>query len=136
MRYRVIIPENYRAKRFSCWSRRSIIKRRTILAHHEVLFSIPAQHPVFAGHFPGHPIVPGVMLIDEVIHTVESTTGQAMTTGGHITMAKFYSPASPGEVLTLCFDTRADASIAFEIHANNRRIAAGDLSPAAKTSTC
>ena len=76
------------------------------------------------------------MLIDEVIHTVESTTGQAMMTGVHITMAKFYSPASPGEVLTLCFDTGADASIAFEIRANNRRIAAGDLSPAAKTSTC
>ncbi|MCK9188861.1 MAG: hypothetical protein M0P56_00730 [Acidithiobacillus sp.] len=81
-------------------------------------------------------MVPGVMLMDEVIHLVESATGQAMMTGGHIAMAKFYSPASPGEILTLCFDTRADASIAFAIHANNRKIAAGNLSPAIKTSTC
>ncbi|WP_170153491.1 3-hydroxyacyl-ACP dehydratase FabZ family protein [Acidithiobacillus sulfuriphilus] len=133
MRYRVIILENYPAKRFSCWSQRTFIRRRTILAHHEVFFSIPAQHPVFDGHFPGHPIVPGVMLIDEVIYTVEFATGQTMT-GCRITMAKFYSPASPGEVLTLRFDTKADASIAFEIHGGNRKVAAGDLSPAATIS--
>ncbi len=75
------------------------------------------------------------MLIDEVIYTVEFATGQAMT-GCRITMAKFYSPASPGEVLTLRFDTKEDASIAFEIHGGNRKVAAGDLSPAATISPC
>ncbi|MHB0888461.1 hypothetical protein [Acidithiobacillus sp.] len=135
MRYRVTVPENYHASCFSCWLQRTFIKRTKALAHHEIIFSIPARHPVFDGHFPDHPIVPGVMLIDEVIYAVEFTTEKSMT-GCHITMTKFYSPVSPGEMLTLRFDTRGDASITFEIHAGNRKVAAGSLSPAPRTSPC
>ncbi len=75
------------------------------------------------------------MLIDEALYRVEAATGQAMT-GCRITMAKFYSPASPGQMLALRFETRADASIAFEIHGGNRKIAAGALSPAAAIPPC
>lgn len=105
-----------------------------ILTHHEFFFSIPAQHPMFIGHFPGHPIVPGVILIDEIIHILESESTQSMTTGYHIAMTKFYSPVSPGEIMTICVDSGTDGRTTFEIHANNRRIAAGALSPASKTS--
>ena len=30
-------------------------------------FTLSADHPAFAGHFPGHPIVPGALILDEVI---------------------------------------------------------------------
>ncbi|HYZ34500.1 MAG TPA: hypothetical protein VE684_19710 [Crenalkalicoccus sp.] len=29
-------------------------------------FSVPADHPCLPGHFPGSPIVPGVLLLDEI----------------------------------------------------------------------
>jgi 3-hydroxyacyl-[acyl-carrier-protein] dehydratase len=32
--------------------------------HIEATATVPAESPVFEGHFPGHPLVPGVLLIE------------------------------------------------------------------------
>ena len=39
--------------------------------HHRRL-RIPAGHPAFDGHFPGCPIWPGALLLDEVLHALET----------------------------------------------------------------
>ncbi|MBU2759442.1 hypothetical protein [Acidithiobacillus sulfurivorans] len=132
---RVIIRVNCRARRFWHWSRHTI-KGRIILTQHEILLSFPATHPVFSGHFPGHPIVPGVMLVDEAIHAIESAIGQTIMAGGQITASKFYSPVSPGDLLSLRFDIRQDKTIVFEIYENKRKIAAGNLKPATTLDLC
>ena len=55
--------------------------------------TIPAEHPALAGHFPGEPILPGVVLLDEMVRTVESAAG-----AGHwrIGSAKFVRPVRAG----------------------------------------
>lgn len=34
-------------------------------------FRIPAEHPSLPGHFPGRPVVPGVVLLDRVLEAIE-----------------------------------------------------------------
>ena len=60
--------------------------------------SFPADHPAFAGHFPGFPIVPGVMLLDEIVHLQEATSGSTVT---GIPSAKFLRPVAPAQAVTL-----------------------------------
>lgn len=86
-----------------------------------VTFSFESNHPVFAGHFPRRPIVPGVLLLDRTLREVESKTELALA---GIPAAKFLSPAAPGEVLELEYEV-AESSVHFEIRCGIRRIASG-----------
>ena len=36
-------------------------------------FSIPHDHPSLPGHFPGRPIVPGVVMLERVLEAIELT---------------------------------------------------------------
>ena len=38
-------------------------------------FSIPVDHPALPGHFPGRPIVPGVVVLDRVLAAIEAQHG-------------------------------------------------------------
>ena len=40
---------------------------------------IAADHPAFAGHFPGMPILPGAVLLDEVLRIIERDLGIDLT---------------------------------------------------------
>lgn len=56
-------------------------------------FRIEAGHPSLPGHFPGHPIVPGVVLLDEaMVHAVPAGMGLA-----GFDAVKFTRPVLPGE---------------------------------------
>src|SRR4051812_20152814 len=63
---------------------------------HASLFSIPADHPSLPGHFPGNPIVPGVVLLDEVIRAAESCLARAVLVRG-LPQVKFVQPLHPNE---------------------------------------
>ena len=80
-----------------------------------------ADHPVFAGHFPGQPIVPGVLLLDWAQSAIEAQLGQRMQT---LTEAKFHSPATPADRLVLDFEIGTSA-VRFEIRSDARKIASG-----------
>jgi 3-hydroxymyristoyl/3-hydroxydecanoyl-(acyl carrier protein) dehydratase len=92
----------------------------------ETTFSLPANHPACAGHFPGNPIVPGVILLDEAIHAIESATGLALR---RIVSVKFFSPAMPGDILLIRHKTLPTGSIRFAVWDGKRQIAAGSLAP-------
>jgi 3-hydroxymyristoyl/3-hydroxydecanoyl-(acyl carrier protein) dehydratase len=35
-------------------------------------FTVPGDHPALDGHFPGRPVVPGVLLLDYVLDAIEA----------------------------------------------------------------
>jgi 3-hydroxyacyl-[acyl-carrier-protein] dehydratase len=82
---------------------------------------IDVDHPAFAGHFPGRPIVPGVVLIDLAKAIVEKQTATKIS---GIASAKFLSPALPAEVLLLDYDS-SHRKGNFEIRCSDRRVASG-----------
>ena len=59
--------------------------------------SIDADHPAFPGHFPGDPIVPGVVLLDEIVDALSVELGCTDFTGVTVHSAKFLRPVRPGE---------------------------------------
>ncbi|HLQ11872.1 MAG TPA: hypothetical protein VK130_01340 [Steroidobacteraceae bacterium] len=87
---------------------------------------IPADHAAFAGHFPGNPLVPGVVLLDETLYSVARAHGVAP---GKCTIcaAKFLSAARPGERLQLALDAGDSGQLRFTIHAAERIVASGIL---------
>ena len=75
---------------------------------------IDPAHPALAGHFPGDPIVPGVVLLDEIIDAVRDQLGVAPGGGGFaIRAAKFLRPVRPGERLQIKLSCGEDAAVRF-----------------------
>ncbi|MDZ4141354.1 MAG: hypothetical protein U1C48_05050 [Methylotenera sp.] len=99
----------------------------------QTLLKIPANHPAFAGHFPGTPIVPGVVLLDEAIHAIITDTGLAAT-AWQISSVKFLSPLKPGEIVTIEHEQLANGSIKFEVLKDSRQVVTGSLAPSIKNS--
>ena len=79
-------------------------------------WTVPLDHPAFAGHFPGTPILPGVLLLDTVLLKLAEASGlspQSLT----VNSVKFLNPAKPGDQLTLTHQINANGSIRFQITA-------------------
>jgi 3-hydroxyacyl-[acyl-carrier-protein] dehydratase len=90
--------------------------------------TIAAEHPALAGHFPGLPIVPGVVLLDETLRAVEKDE----SAGGvrwRIGSAKFVSPVHPGEPLTLEHERQDNGSLRFTVSRAGQPVARGVLVP-------
>jgi len=90
------------------------------------------EHPALRGHFPGNPIVPAVLLLDEVLHRLTSLptpTEERASRGWQIGSAKFHRVVRPGHALTLELDPRADGSVGFVLSHSSALVAQGLLLP-------
>lgn len=58
-------------------------------------FTISPDHPSLPGHFPGKPIVPGVVLLEKVIEAIEAAQGPLPPL--RLPQVKFMQPLLPGE---------------------------------------
>ncbi|HXQ31953.1 MAG TPA: hypothetical protein VN790_08335 [Steroidobacteraceae bacterium] len=87
---------------------------------------IPVDHPAFAGHFPGTPIVPGVVLLDETLLAIAALGGVSADRCA-ISSVKFRSVVRPGEAVTLRFEFVGPNSIRFELRSVDRPVASGAL---------
>jgi acyl-coenzyme A synthetase/AMP-(fatty) acid ligase len=87
---------------------------------------VPADHAVAQGHFPGDPIIPGAMLLEEVLRAAQARQGGALA-DWHIGWTKFASPARPGEELRIRLTPCAEHEVAFECLVGERTVASGLL---------
>jgi 3-hydroxyacyl-[acyl-carrier-protein] dehydratase len=88
--------------------------------------AIPADHPAFAGHFPGFPLVPGAVLLDEMLQVIAEARGIDLR-NWQIASAKFLSAVRPSEALVLEHEATAAGSILFTMRVDNRKVASGTL---------
>lgn len=101
---------------------------RRLVAENMFAWTVPMDHPAFAGHFPGNPIVPGVVLLDRAIGFANALQPQPAM-GWQIGNAKFLVPVRPGADLDFVFTPRG-AGFAFTVRCGERDVASGTLAPA------
>ncbi len=59
---------------------------------------VPLDHPCFAGHFPGQPILPGVLLLQRVMSLAQTSLARPLDECT-VYNVKFLASVAPGNVL-------------------------------------
>jgi 3-hydroxymyristoyl/3-hydroxydecanoyl-(acyl carrier protein) dehydratase len=95
---------------------------------HVATFRVAHDHPALPGHFPGNPIVPGVVILDAVIGAAERWVGGPLHITG-LPNTKFLSPLRPGVDARVELERRG-SSVAFTVVAGGTIVAKGSLSTA------
>ena len=90
----------------------------------EIVFG--PDEPFFAGHFPGHPVVPGVMLIDSAVAAAEKMLKRRIMLKG-MRKVKFLNPLLPGETVKVRLDCRGEGEVAYLFARNDSPCASGIL---------
>jgi 3-hydroxyacyl-[acyl-carrier-protein] dehydratase len=94
-------------------------------------WTVPLDHPAFAGHFEGMPILPGVILLDMAIQ-IMAEAHQIDPAHYKISSVKFLSPVKPGDALVFEQYLSNKGALNFNIQANDRKIASGSIIPASQ----
>lgn len=83
---------------------------------------VGADHRALAGHFPGNPIVPGVLLLSEVMRLA----ALSFRVSG-VKQAKFHQPLRPGQAYEIKLHPVSPTSVKFAIQHEQSMIASGLL---------
>lgn len=86
---------------------------------------VPPDHPALPGHFPGAPVVPGVLVLGHVLAALERAAGPVRLTA--IPQVKFLGPLGPGEACAIEFVALAAGEARFACTCGARLIARGTL---------
>lgn len=71
--------------------------------------NVTVNEPFFPGHFPGYPIMPGVLIIEAmaqtsgaiVVHALQETVGERIVYFMSVESARFRKPVLPGHTLLI-----------------------------------
>jgi|SRR6478736_5172248 3-hydroxyacyl-[acyl-carrier-protein] dehydratase len=93
----------------------------------EAIRIIHADHPSLPGHFPDAPLVPGVVILDEVIGALAEWRANSQLSG--IRMVKFLAPLHPERAFTifLFLENEHAEEVNFCCRAEDRVIVEGQL---------
>ena len=96
------------------------------MAAHFAECEFAADEPAAQGHFPGNPIIPGAVLLREVVRAIAADDG--MVCSG-IRSARFFHPVRPGERIVIAWEETPGGEFAFTCSTGSpgRRVLAGTL---------
>lgn len=83
------------------------------------------NHPAFAGHFPAFPVLPGAVLLDEALQTIQRE--RRIDLAQWRVTSKFHGAVRPGDAPALEHDQPRSGLIRFSIRVGRRLVAGGSL---------
>lgn len=92
---------------------------------HQAPLHVATDHPAIPGHFPGNPLVPGVLLLDAVVDAAEQWLAGRLQVRG-LRHAKFIAPLRPGEEASIGLSLDGE-SLDFDVHRGDATVARGAL---------
>lgn len=87
---------------------------------------LKADHPAAQGHFPGDPIIPGAVLLNETLQAITAGLGAPLAPF-RIASAKFLHPARPGDRLVIEFSRTAPGEVQFTSRVAGRTVLTGRM---------
>ena len=90
--------------------------------------AVARDHPAYEGHFPGQPILPGVVILAEVLAAIARATSIPVEQW-QVANAKFLDPVTPGTALTLSHERLDSGGVRFEVRSAAGVVASGALTP-------
>ena len=87
-------------------------------------FVVDPSHPSLPGHFPGAPVVPGVVVLERVVAAIEAAHGPLAAL--RLPQVKFVQPLRPGEQAEIVVEGEAPRW-RFRVSRGGAPIASGEV---------
>jgi 3-hydroxymyristoyl/3-hydroxydecanoyl-(acyl carrier protein) dehydratase len=103
------------------------VRKLKTRGNRELHVEIPRESSLFAGHFPGRPILPGVVQLALVVRAFPEMLGSGVGLTG-IRALKLRRPVLPGDALHLRVeDPEVDGWSRFELRREEERVSGGEV---------
>lgn len=94
-----------------------------------ITIKFAADHATAAGHFPGNPIIPGALLLAEVLRAIAQVENLQIATC-NVKSAKFQHPARPGDTVVINYSHTTTGAIDFKCSVTEIKVLSGLISTA------
>ncbi|MGO1541891.1 MAG: hypothetical protein ACTHZI_05380 [Luteimonas sp.] len=88
-------------------------------------FSVPHDHPCLPGHFPGRPLVPGVVVLERVMAAIEAGHGPLGPL--RLPQVKFLRPLLPGQAAQVDLEQGGEGRWRFRVSHAGAPVASGEV---------